>query len=370
MELAILLSLAATVCTATSSICQRLGARRLEQCGEMRGFDALIVFRLAREPTWLLGFACMLAGFAFQVSALRFGPLALVQPILAVELLFVFGYLALRGGKTRLASRGARPCPELGSDDRGMRDSLRAKGRAAVFGLRSEGARNERPSDEGENGGSQRPAASRDNTARWREWGAAIAMTVGISVFLRAAAPTGGQQHAPATQWWLAGAGAALAVAIAVAAARGGSPSRRAACLGLATGVTWGFIAAVIKELSSHLSGGPAAVFTNWSAYVLMGVGTAALLLTAHAMAAGPLAASQPGFTIGDPVTAILLGVFLFNERLGTSPAALAAEVAGLVVLALGVWTLSGSALITDTTQPQRPGASEATSRELSRRSS
>ena len=64
-------------------------------------------------------------------------------------------------------------------------------------------------------------------------------------------------------------------------------------------------------------------------------------------MAAGPLAASQPGFTIGDPVTAILLGVFLFGERLGTSPAALAAEVLGLIVLAVGVWTLSGSELIT-----------------------
>jgi hypothetical protein len=192
----------------------------------MRGFDALLVFRLARQPAWLLGFACMLAGFAFQVSVL-----ALVQPILAVELLFVFAYL------------------------------------------------------------------------------------------------------------------------------------------GIATGIIWGFIAAVIKELSSHISGGPAAIFNNWSAYVLMGVGAVALLLTSHAMATGPLAASQPGFTIGDPVTAILLGVFLFNERLGTSPAAMAAEVAGLVVLALGVWTLSGSALITDTTQPRRTGAGEAESRELTRRS-
>jgi hypothetical protein len=128
-------------------------------------------------------------------------------------------------------------------------------------------------------------------------------------------------------------------------------------------------LGAVIKELSSHLSGGPAAIFTNWSAYVLMGVGTVAMLLTSHAMAAGPLAASQPGFTIGDPATAILLGVFLFNERLGTSPAALAAEVAGLIVLVLGMWTLSGSALITDTTQPLRSVAGEATSRELSRRS-
>jgi drug/metabolite transporter (DMT)-like permease len=308
MTLAILLSLVASLCTATSSICQRLGARHIERCGEMRGFDAWLVFRLARQPVWLLGFVSMLAGFGFQITALRYGPLALVQPILAVELLFVFGYLALRSGGTR--------------------------------------------------------------RTRWREWGAALAMSVGISVFLRAAAPTGGQDHAPATQWWLAGAATAVAACIAVAVSRGGSPTRRAASLGVATGVTWGFLAAVIKELSSHLSGGPAAIFTNWSAYVLMGVGILAMLLTSHAIAAGPLAASQPGFTIGDPVTAILLGAFLFSERLGASPGALAAEVAGLVVLALGVWTLSGSALITESTKPPAPGAGEAQNRELTRRSS
>jgi len=49
----------------------------------------------------------------------------------------------------------------------------------------------------------------------------------------------------------------------------------------------------------------------------------------------------------GDPVTAILLGTYLFGERLGTSPAALAAQVLGLLVLALGVRTLSRSDLIT-----------------------
>jgi drug/metabolite transporter (DMT)-like permease len=291
MELAILLSLAASLCTATASVCQRLGARQAHH-GEMRGFDALLVFRLARQPVWLLGFASMLAGFVLQVSALRFGPLALVQPILAVELLFVFGYLVLRAGGRRV---------------------------------------------------------------RWREWGAAVAMSAGISVFLRAAAPAGGHQHAPALAWWVAGLAAAAAVAVAVAAARDGSPPRRAACLGIAGGIAWGFVAAVIKELSSHVAGGPAAIFSTWSPYVLAVVGAAAMLLATHAMAAGPLAASQPGFTICDPVTAILLGAFLFGERLGTSPAALAAEVLGLIVLALGVWTLSGSELITGT--PPRPAA-------------
>lgn len=285
MELAILLSLAASFCTATSSICQRLGARHLESSGHtVAGFDPLLVFRLATQPVWLLGFAAMLGGFLLQVSALHFGPLALVQPILAVELLFVFGYLAMM---TRC---------------RGM---------------------------------------------RWREWLAAAAMSAGVSVFLRAASPSGGQPHAAALSWWLAGLATAIIAGAAIAAGRGGSASRRAACLGVATGVSWGFIAAVSKELSSHVDGGPGAIFGTWSVYVLMATGVAVMLLTSHAMAAGPLAASQPGFTLGDPVTAILLGAFLFAERLQTSPAALTAQVLGLAVLALGVWTLSRSDLIT-----------------------
>jgi drug/metabolite transporter (DMT)-like permease len=306
MELAIVLSLAASICTATSSICQRLGARELasdEGGAAPPGFDALLVFRLARQPTWLLGFGCMIAGFAFQVSALHFGPLALVQPILAVELLLVFGYLALRAGQSR---------------------------------------------------------------AHWRDWAAAVAMSAGVSVFLGAAAPTGGRPHAPAGSWWLAGLASAAAVAVAVAAVQRRSPVPRAAGLGIATGIAWGFVAAVIKELSSRIAAGPSAIFSSWSVYVLMVTGAAAMLLASHAMAAGPLAASQPGFTIGDPVVAILLGVFLFDERLGASPGALAAEVAGLLVLALGVWTLSESRLITEAQPPPPdPQAGEDAGQEL-----
>ena len=314
MELAILLALAASICTATSSICQRLGARHMEQVhhqGELSGFDPLLVLRLARQPTWLLGFCCMLAGFGFQISALHFGPLALVQPILAVELLLVFGYLALR-----------------------FRTS--------------------------QGGG----------WANWREWCAAIAMTAGISVFLRAAAPTGGQERASARAWWVSGLAALVGVAVAIAAVRRGSPTRHAAGLGIATGISWGFVAAVIKELSSRISDGAAAIFGSWSLYVLVVVGAAAMLLASHAISAGPLAASQPGFTIGDPVVAILLGTFLFRERLGTSPGAVAAEVGGLIVLALGVWTLSGSQLITNAPHARpKSKAGDGASRELTRRS-
>jgi hypothetical protein len=77
-------------------------------------------------------------------------------------------------------------------------------------------------------------------------------------------------------------------------------------------------VATVIKELSSHLGNGLGAIFSSWSVYVLIAVGAATMLLAAHALAAGPLAASQPGITVLDPLTASLLGVFLSGEHIRT----------------------------------------------------
>jgi drug/metabolite transporter (DMT)-like permease len=285
MEKAVLLAVAAALCTATASVCQRAGARNT---GPAAGFDARLIVRLARQPVWLLGIAAMIGGFVFQLTALRFGELALVQPILAAELLFVFGYLAIAG--------------------------------------------------------SRRP--------RLRDWLAAAAMSAGIGVFLRLAAPSGGRLHAPGFSWLLAGlvtAGvvlAAVAVAFGLRRRPGASRSRRAAVLGAATGISWGFMAAVIKELSSHLGDGIGAIVTAWSLYLLLAAGAATMLLASHALAAGPLAASQPGFTIVDPLTASLLGVFLFGEHIQTGPAALAGEALALAVVIAGATALSRSCLI------------------------
>jgi hypothetical protein len=303
MDKAVLLAVAASLCTATASVCQRAGARNT---GPAAGFDARLIVRLARQPAWLLGIAAMIGGFVFQLTALRFGELALVQPILAAELLFVFGYLAVAG--------------------------------------------------------SRRP--------RLRDWLAAAAMSAGIGVFLRLAAPSGGRLHAPGTSWLLAGlvtAGVvltALAVAFGLRGRPSASRSRRAAVLGSATGISWGFMAAVIKELSSHLGDGIGAIVTAWSLYLLLAAGAATMLLAGHALAAGPLAASQPGFTIVDPLTASLLGVFLFGEHIQTGAAALAGEVLALAVVIAGATALSRSCLIIGEDQhpacPDQPAVSRA----------
>jgi drug/metabolite transporter (DMT)-like permease len=294
MGKAILLAIAASFCTATSSVCQRLGAR---DAATTAGFDIGLIFRLARRPVWLLGVGSMILGFVFQVTALRYGPLALVQPILALELIFVFGYMAVIGARR----------------------------------------------------------------VQRRDWLAAVAMSAGLGLFLLLADPSGGRPHAPARLWWVAGLATLAAVAAALAVSSGlGRPApppaaRRAAVLGAATGTAWGFVAAVIKEFSSHLGNGIGPLATNWSPYVLICVGAATLLLAAQALAAGPLAASQPGFTILDPLVATLLGIFLFSENIQASIPRLAGEVAALAILAAGVSVLSHSHLIVGEHPPPEP---------------
>jgi drug/metabolite transporter (DMT)-like permease len=287
MQAAVLLAIAASFCTATASLAQRQGAKSVQTTG---GFDARLLFRLARQPVWLLGVVSMIGGFVFQLTALRYGPLALVQPILSLELLLVFGFLALAGRRrTRIKPR---------------------------------------------------------------DWLGAAAMSAGVAVFLRLASASGGRLHAPGSSWLLAGlvtfgvVGAGVAVASGIGNRPGATPSRRAAILGSATGIAWGFVAAIIKELSSHLGGGLGAVFSTWSLYALLVVGAAAMLLASHALAAGPLAASQPGFTILDPLAASLLGVFLFGERIQTGPWDLAGEALALALVVAGAATISHSCFI------------------------
>jgi len=296
MEKAILLSLVASLCTATSSVCQRIGARR----DEAADFDLRLPWRLARRPVWLLGLASMILGFAFQVSALHFGPLALVQPILALELLFVFAYMALPG-------------------------------RSRV-------------------------------TVRLRDWLAAVAMSAGIGSFLGVASPSRGRLDVPATMWWPASLVTlglvVLALTVTYGPLRGhvASRPRRAAVLGAATGISWGFVAAVIKELSSQLGEGINAVATSWPLYVLMVTGAATLVLASHALAVGPLAASQPGFTILDPLWASLLGLFLFDEHVQSGALDLFLEALALAVVVGGVAALSHSHLIADEDGPPPGG--------------
>ena len=282
------LALTASACTALASVAQRKAAAPAP--GELSLSWRLAAYLLHR-PVWFLGIASMILGFVFQVAALRVGSLSLVQPLVATELVLVFGMIALH--------------------DR--------------------------------------------SRVRTRDWLSALGMILGLGVFLALARPTAapGHDHASASRWALAGvvtfgvAGGLAAVASLPGRSRGiPSSGRKAALLGVAAATGFGFVAAVVKELSGHLSQGPAAVCSNWSPYVLLVSGAAAMFLASNAFQAGSLAASQPGLTVVDPLVASVLGVVLFGERIDTHPSALLGELIGLVVVVGSVVVLSGSPLV------------------------
>lgn len=283
----VVLALVASVFTASASVLQRLAAAPAP--GELRFSWRLVAFLLHR-PMWFLGIVCMILGFVFQLVALRFGDLSLVEPIVASELLFVFAFLAVR---------------------------------------------------------------RRGEVRSW-DWVAAAGMAGSLGGFLFLANPQGGSPaEAGAWTWLLGGAACGMAATVlaglsVVRVRHGDAPSRgrKAALLGASAGIGWGFVAAVIKELSFHVGGGFYAVFTNWSPYVILLAGAAALFLATNAFQAGPLAASQPGLTIFDPLVASLLGITLFGEHVQHGWSHVAGEGFLGIVLCASVVILSHSPLV------------------------
>ena len=284
----ILLALAASGFTAMASVAQRRAAAPAP--GEF-SFNLHLVGYLLRRPVWFLGILCMILGFVFQVAALRVGSLSVVQPVIATELVIVFGVIALHD----------------------------------------------------------------PHRVHLRDWISAVGMVVGLGAFLALARPHGGRAEASMSMWALSGsitfALAGILAALAYLPGRQGQgpgTGRKAALLGIAAAVGFGFVAAVVKELSTHLSQGPTAVFLNWSPYVLLLSGAAAMFLASNAFQAGSLAASQPGLTIVDPLVAGALGVVLFGESLRHNPVVLSGEVLAVAVVIASVIMLSQSPLVQD----------------------
>lgn len=281
------LALVASLFTASASVLQRVAAAPAP--GELRFSWRLVAF-LVHRPLWFVGILCMILGFLFQLAALRYGDLSLVEPIVASELLFVFAFLAVR-------HRGG---------------------------------------------------------VRGRDWLAAAGMAGSLGGFLFLAHPHGGSPTVASAWMWLlaaaaCGVAATVLVALSLVRVRHGdvpTPGRKAALLGASAGIGWGFVAAVIKELSAHLGGGAYAVFTNWSPYVVLLAGAGAMFLASNAFQAGPLAASQPGLTIVDPLVASLLGITLFGEHVHHGWAHLGGESVLAVVLCASVVVLSHSPLV------------------------
>ncbi len=83
--IAVAAALGGSVVFGISSVAEQRGTKRVKR---RRALSPRILLDLVRQPLWVAAIGGTLVGFALQVVALTFGPLALVQPILVCDLIF------------------------------------------------------------------------------------------------------------------------------------------------------------------------------------------------------------------------------------------------------------------------------------------
>src|SRR5215813_12096653 len=95
--IAIVAALAAALVPGISAVVDQRGTK---QVGTRQAMSPRLIVDLIHRPLWLMAIAGNLVGFGLQVTALKFGSLALVQPLLVCQLIFAVLIARMFGWKT------------------------------------------------------------------------------------------------------------------------------------------------------------------------------------------------------------------------------------------------------------------------------
>ncbi len=242
-----------------------------------------LLVALIKRPRWLLGNLADAAGTTLQAVALHLGLLVIVQPLMVSGLLF------------------ALPLS----------------------------------------------AALTHRRIRRRDWWGAGIVTVGLAVFALAADPSPGRESVGWRHWAVA---LVVILAIVMLLAVIGirlTGAGRAAAWGMGAGISWGVTAALMKSLTVVLlHKGIVGVLLQWEFYGFLISGVVGILLLNSAFQTGSWVVATATQWVFDPMTAGVIGVFLFEERLHSSAIGLAVSLIGFVVMCIGIVILSSSNLV------------------------
>ncbi len=267
--LALVLAVAAALIFGVASVADQRSTKRVKR---RKALSPQIFLDLMRQPLWLASIAGTVIGFALQVLALRFGPLALVEPLLVCDLIFavlINAYLRHRWDSVLI--------------------------------------------------------------------GGVVATAVGVAAFLVIARPSNGRSSVSFLVVLPLAAGLTAAVVGCLAVARRNDTLRPLA-LALACGINYGVAAFLVKLVVSDVSGGLPALLTDWPIYALAVVGPLGFLLNENAFQQGTLIAPVLAIiTVCDPLISIALADLWLNEKLSSTPAAIAGEVVALLLMVAGI---------------------------------
>lgn len=177
-----------------------------------------------------------------------------------------------------------------------------------------------------------------------RDWLAIGMQSAGLAAFVGCLAPTGGDPRVSIATWTLGiGATAAGVIALVVLGYRD-RHEHRAALLGVATGATFGLNSALIAGVGAVVSHG-GNLFTTWQTYGVAILGPVSFYLLQNALQAGNLVASQPGFTLTNPLVSVTWGLAVFGEQ-ARSGLFLIGTIAGAALIGAGTIMLAQSSML------------------------
>jgi drug/metabolite transporter (DMT)-like permease len=241
---------------------------------DSRFLSIRLITDLLRKPRWLAGIGCMVGGQVLAAWSIGHLELSFVEPLLTTNLIFAL-LLAVP-----LSGQSFRPREIIG----------------AVI----------------------------------------LCLGVGLLSASRSVTPIG-LSFGSVSDWWVAAVIAVIAF-ILVRAGHRRSGRLRAALTGTAAGLIFGIQDALTRQTLEALQGNSWTVlFSTWSAYALLGAGAVGIWLMQNAFSAGPLQASLPAISAGEPLVGILLGVIVFGDRINVSPGLLAIQAAGITAMVVGV---------------------------------
>ena len=135
--------------------------------------------------------------------------------------------------------------------------------------------------------------------------------------------------------------GVAVAGLITVAAGKVKADRHAGLLLGAAAGTLFGLVAGLLKLVTVQAQSGLGHALAHWSLWVLIVVGAGAVLLNQRAYQNARLSITAPMLNIAQVLVAITFGIIVFGERFDGSALAFVAEVAGLVLMGIGIWQLA-----------------------------
>ncbi|HUN35452.1 MAG TPA: DMT family transporter [Trebonia sp.] len=276
LAITVVLSLAAAAVFGLTSVLEQRNTKQVPKRGALA---PRLLYDLLKRRSFVGALALNLVGNVLQILALHLGSLAIVQPLIVLNLLFAVLIASFTIGHH--------------APDKTM-------------------------------------------------FAGAMCCCAGVGWFLAAARPGGGSATIGTGPALPLGAGLVAALSVCLAAAHFGPVAARPLWLALACGIDFGVNAFLLKVAPDMFSHGFSPPQQQWPLYMLIAVAPTAFLLNQSAFQAGTLIAPVLAVIVTtDPLVSIFLGHELLNESLADSAMAIASEAAALALMTAGVFALA-----------------------------